>query len=314
MKDAREAFQAAMLAALGYAPDTIEPGRMHRFATSGRRGDDAGWCKLFPDLRGGVYGCYRQGIAETWAAFERDSMSREQRLAHAAQVMAATQEREAQQRQQWAVNAKRIAATWAQCVPLVPGDPCTLYLKGRGFAGVWPLPACLRLHRGLAYWHEGAQLGTFPAMVAPVVARDGRVVALHRTYLTRDGRKADVPTVRKLTVAAGPLAGAAIPLHRPAAGCIGIAEGIETALAGWLASGVPTVAAYSAGNLAAWHWPAGVQRVLVLADSDPAGRQAAAALAARVLRAGLQAEVVAPSDAGADWADVWAAAAAERAA
>ena len=62
-------------------------------------------------------------------------------------------------------------------------------------------------------------------------------VALHRTYLTADGRKADVPSVKKLTGAAGPLAGACIPLHKPARGCIGIAEGIETALAAWLRIG-----------------------------------------------------------------------------
>ena len=61
-----------------------------------------------------------------------------------------------------------------------------------------------------------------------------------------------MPSVKKLTGAAGPLAGACIPLFKPAHGCIGIAEGIETALAAWCASGVPTVAAYCAGNLAAY--------------------------------------------------------------
>ena len=55
---------------LGYAPDSgdIVPGRMTRFATSDRRGDDAGWCKLFEDAEGGVFGCWRQGITETWPA------------------------------------------------------------------------------------------------------------------------------------------------------------------------------------------------------------------------------------------------------
>ena len=132
-------------------------------------------------------------------------------------------------------------------------------------------------------------------------------MALHRTYLAADGRKADVPTVKKLTGAAGPLAGACIPLNNAARGCIGIAEGIETALAAWLASGVPTVAAYCAGNLAAWRWPAGVQRVVIFADNDNAGREAANALRARVIRAGLQASVMTPTDAGSDWCDVWAA-------
>jgi putative DNA primase/helicase len=249
-----QAFREFILARLGAGvqpPSVIEPGRMHRFPTNSQRNDTAGWCKLFADLRGGVFGCYRHGISATWSAADRATMTCEQRAELARQVMAAAAEREIQQRQQWAANATRKARLWAEGQPLVPGDPVTLYLKRRGFGGLWPLPECLRIHRGLSYWHEGDRLGTYPAMLAPLVARDGRMLAVHRTYLQRDGRKAEVPTVRKLTGAAGPLAGACIPLFKPAHGCIGIAEGTETALAAWCASGLPTVAAYSAGNLAA---------------------------------------------------------------
>ena len=307
MHDPLRGFRGAILTALGYAPEVIEPGRFHRFGTSDRRADDAGWCMLFADLRGGVYGCYRQGISASWCAVDRGTMTREQRAELARQVMTATAEREAQQRRLWADNARRIARVRAECVSLIPGDPVMLYLKRRGFGGVWPLPEVLRFHRALPYWHDGDKLGTFPAMVAPIVAPDGRTVALHRTYLTADGRKADVPCPKKLTGVAGPLAGASIPLHKPARGCIGIAEGIETALAAWCASAVPTVASYCAGNLAAWHWPSGVQRVVIFADNDKAGRDAADALRARAIRAGLQASVMTPTDAGADWLDVWAA-------
>lgn len=306
MGDPLQDFRAAILATLGHAPDTIEPGRFQRFATRDRRGDDSGWCKLFTDLRGGVFGCYRLSIRETWSAADRAKMTRAERAELARQVRAATAEREAQQRQQWTANAARNARLWAEGWPLVPGDPVTLYLKRRGFGGVWPLPGCLRMHRGLPYWHEGKELGTWPAMLAPLVAPDGRMLAVHRTYLQRDGRKADVPTVRKLTGAAGPLAGACIPLFGLAHGCIGIAEGIETSLAAWCASGAPTVAAYSAGSMAAWQWPAGVQRLVIFADHDRAGIDAADRLQARALRAGLHASVMTPTDASADWCDVWA--------
>ena len=71
-----EAFRAAILAALGHAPDVIEPGRFHRFGTTDRRSDSAGWCKLFADLRGGVFGCYRQGISEMWSAADRATLTR----------------------------------------------------------------------------------------------------------------------------------------------------------------------------------------------------------------------------------------------
>ena len=305
MTSPHEQFRASILAALGYAPDTIEPGRFQRFATRDRRGDSAGWCKLFDDMRGGVFGCYRQGISETWSATDKRQMNRGQRIALAQQIMAATAEREAAQRRQWAESAERIAELWAQCVPLVPGDPVALYLKRRGLVGVWPLPEVLRLHRALPYWHEGEKLRTLPAMVAPIVAPDGRTVALHRTYLAADGDKADVPTVKKLTAAAGPLAGASIPLHKPA-NSMGIAEGIETALAAWCAFGVPTVAAYCAGNLAAWQWPASVRRIIVFADADEAGAEAARKLRRRAIVAGLSVSVAAPKGAGTDWCDAWA--------
>lgn len=305
MPDPVQAFQEAILAALGYAPEAIEPGRLQRFPTRDRRRDGAGWCKLFDDLRGGVYGCHRQGINASWSAADRATMSHAERIAYARQVADATAQREADDRRRWQVNAERNAELWAKCVPLVPGDPVTRYLKRRGIAGVWPLPAWLRLHPALPYWHEGQMLGNFPAMVAPLM-RESRMLALHRTHLTQDGRKADVPTVKKLTCAAGPLVGSCIPLFKPVAGCLGIAEGIETALAASLASHMPTVAAYCADNLAAFRWPVGTQRLVIFADNDEAGRVSAERLRARALAAGLRCNVLAPSAEGSDWCDVWA--------
>jgi hypothetical protein len=306
MGDPVQAFREAILAALGHAPDVIEPGRLHRFSTSDRRTDVAGWCKLFDDQRGGVFGCHRQGVSETWGAAERTAVTRSHRAELARHVVVATIEREALQRQRWAENARRIADVWAECLPPAPGDPVALYLQRRGFGGVWPLPDVLRLHRALPYWHGAEKLGTFPAMVAPLVTPAGRTVALHRTYLTVDGRKADVPSPKKLTGTAGPVAGSCIPLHKPARGCIGIAEGIETALAAWSASDVPTVASYCAGNLAAWQWPTGTHHLVIFADADKAGREAACTLRARAHAAGLRCEVLTPTEEGADWCDVWA--------
>jgi len=305
--DLERAFRLEVLAILGHAPEVIEPGKLQRFATRERRNDDAGWCLMFEDRRGGVYGCYRAGIQRTWTARDQRTLTPSERTALARQVEAATRQRLALQGERWARNAERNAVIWAQCLPLMPGDPVVSYLRRRGIDDVWPLPSVLRLHPGLPYWHEGALLGTFPAMVAPLVGSGGRTVALHRTYLTPGGRKADVPSVKKLSGAAGSLAGAAIRLCEPAGHCMGIAEGIETALAAHCMTGLPTVAAYCASNLAAWEWPAGLQRLVIFADADNAGRQAGEALRSRALAAGLRVEVLTPSDVDADWCDVWAA-------
>lgn len=303
MRDAPDQFRTEIRAALGVAPDVIEPGRMHRFSLNGKRSDTAGWCLLFEDGRGGVFGDFRIGLSSVWTAQRREQMTPTERANIARQLAQANAQRQDQQRQQWAVNAQRNAALWAQTVPVTDGDPVSLYLQRRGLAG--PVPDHLRLHPGLTYW-DGGDCGTWPAMVAPLVRPDGIGLALHRTYLTADGCKAQVSTVKKLTSASGPLAGACIPLHEPQGGVIGIAEGIETAQAAHLASGLPTVAAYCAGNLAAYIWPADVSRLVVFADADPAGAAAAQSLRARALRAGLRVAVMTPSRPGADWCDVWA--------
>ena len=312
MTDPRDAFRAAILAALGHAPEVIEPGRLHRFSTNGRRSDAAGWAKLFHDLRAGFFGCYRQGFSEVWSASDRARMTPAERAELAQQVAQARAEREAEQRQRWAQNRERNARTWQACRPLVPGDPVTRYLRRRLQAAPWPLPGCLRYHPALAYWHEGAEVGRFPAMVAAVTSPAGDLLALHRTWLTADGRKAAVPgAVKKLSGAAGPVLGGCIRLAWPRAGerlpVFGIAEGIETAMAAELGSGVPTVAAYSAGALSAWQWPAEAAALVAFADHDEAGQQAAEKLRQRAARAGLPVTVTTPTEPGSDWCDVWAA-------
>ena len=303
MHEAADSFRVAILAALGHAPALIEPGRMHRFSTSGRATDKAGWCQLFKDGRAGVFGDFRSGMSSVWTVQRRELMTPAERADTARQLAHAKAQRDARQRLQRADNAQRNAALSARTVAVTDGDPVSLYLRRRALAG--PVPAHLRLHPSLSYW-DGGDRGAWPAMIAPLIRPDGVVVALHRTYLTVDGCKAPVPIPKKLTGAAGPLAGACIPLHEPQHGVIGIAEGIETAQAAHLASGLPTVAAYCAGNLAAYRWPPCVRRILVFADADPAGAAAAQCLKARALRGGLSVAVMTPSTPGADWCDVWA--------
>ena len=85
-------------------------------------------------------------------------------------------------------------------------------------------PPVLKFHPGLRHVPSGR---TLPAMVAGVQTLDGRITAVHRTYLCADGRaKADV-TPCKMTL--GPLGSSAVQLG-PVAPAMGVAEGIETAL------------------------------------------------------------------------------------
>ena len=67
---ATEQFFGVIRKNLGYAPDPekIIPGKMVRFATNDEKRDQAGWCKLFDDGEGGVYGCWRLGVSHSWQA------------------------------------------------------------------------------------------------------------------------------------------------------------------------------------------------------------------------------------------------------
>ena len=171
-------------------------------------------------------------------------------------------------------------------------------------------PEALRAVDRLAYRHHDDTTTTHPAMLAAVTSPAGRLVAIHRTYLADDATKAAVPCPKKLTRAAGPLAGSAIRLHAidAADGVLGVAEGIETAMAAHLGAGVPVWATISAHGMQAFIWPPECRRLLVFADHDASGTgaRAADALAARARAAGLSVSVLMPAEVGSDWADVWA--------
>jgi len=61
-----EQFRAAIQAAGFDPPAAIEPGKLYRFSTNAKPADDAGWCKLFEDGRGGVFGDFRTGFFGSW--------------------------------------------------------------------------------------------------------------------------------------------------------------------------------------------------------------------------------------------------------
>lgn len=187
-----------------------------------------------------------------------------------------------------------------------------LYLWGRGLSG--EVPAELSLAEGLECWEEGARVGTLPAMVAAVRDPAGALVAYHRTFLDpRPGRvgkasaELGVTAPKKLTPTAkdGETMGAAVRLA-PAGPVLGVAEGIETALAAQEATGVPAWAAISAEGLRRFTWPDGVGRLVIWADHDRTGtgEKAARALSSRALAAGLSVRVCLPALPGWDWLDV----------
>ena len=101
---------------------------------------------------------------------------------------------------------------------------------------------------------------------------DDNPLAIHRTFLTRDGAGKAPVNPQKMML--GPCRGGAVRLANPRDVLL-VGEGIETSLTAMLATGHPAWAALSTSGLRALDLPDDVRDVIVLADGDDPGEAAA---------------------------------------
>lgn len=186
------------------------------------------------------------------------------------------------------------------------------YFENRGLAGAIACPPLdLLFNSNMAYFQDSKVCGRFPCLLGIVRNSDNEIVSLHRTFLSEAGKKAPVPSPKKLMPPAmpGSTNGAAIRLY-PASEVLAVAEGIETAIAVHLATGWPVWACVSAHGLASLILPPQVRTLYIMADKDKSkrGEQAALQLAKRYRHLHTiiyQPAAVIPDQAkGCDWLDV----------
>jgi putative DNA primase/helicase len=191
--------------------------------------------------------------------------------------------REQDQDDAW--RSEAAVATWQSAAP-AHGTLVETYLTSRGI-DLSP-PNSLRFHVGLRH-PSGA---IWPAMVALVTdSVDGTPLAIHRTFLTADGRgKAPIEPQRMML---GPCRGGVVRLAHPG-DFLMIGEGIETCLAAMQATGHPVWAALSTSGLRALNLPNDVRDVIVLADGDEAGEAAARDCTFRWHREGRRVRIARP--------------------
>ncbi len=194
----------------------------------------------------------------------------------------------------------RLEKIFAGSQAVTCGDPVDLYLLGRNIR-LNSYPRDLRTHMALGYWEDGQRIGTYPAMVAVVRDAMGRPVGLHRTYLTVDGRKAPVPSPKKLTSLVG--SSNAVQLFPPDSR-LAIAEGIETALSFQILSGIPTWSCLSSGGIERFTPPSGIQEIIIAGDYDKPGILAAEKLINLIGTQGTRVKTLFPDTFGEDWSDV----------
>jgi len=172
----------------------------------------------------------------------------------------------------------------AECREISNDDPVSRYLGKRHLTQPWPKD--LRYHAAL---HHGPSKQKLPAMVALLRDAAGSFKAIHRTYLTHAGDKADVDPVRMVM---GKTRNAAfhaemLPARTPDGTLVYkanhsqprttvcVCEGVEDALALRLMyPGYAAWATISAENMAENEPPAEYSGILLVPDRDNVGMQA----------------------------------------
>ena len=213
-----EQFRNVILSAGLAAPDNLEAGKFYRFPGEGKnKPNTAGWCKLFPDGLGGVFGDHSSGVSTNWQAEHTKQLDHIGREAFKHQIAEAKKQAESDQRARHTDAARKANATWEAAKPALKDHP---YLIHKGIK-----PSGARLHNN--------------TLVIPLT-HNGKIHSLQ--LIQQDGDK------RFLT--GGQIKGCYFSIGNPAgAEALCIAEGFATGATIHEITGHPVAVAFSAGNL-----------------------------------------------------------------
>lgn len=233
-------FQAVIVRAGIEAPsEIIADGEIHRFSTNGRRGDTSGWYILHGDgIPAGAFGCWRQGITQTWSAKADNEMTDAERRAHRERMEAVNVKRKAAKALAQAEAATSAALLWSQAKPAT----AHAYLKTKG----------IQPHGARA---DGASL-----LIAMRDA-DGAVCSLQTIS----------PEGDKRFHAGGKVTGCYYSIGKPDGKLI-VCEGFATGASIHECTGLAVAVAFNAGNLQAvaqaLHGKYAALQIIVAADDD----------------------------------------------
>ncbi|HEY9755417.1 MAG TPA: toprim domain-containing protein [Oculatellaceae cyanobacterium] len=195
---------------------------------------------------------------------------------------------------------------WKEAVPITRADPAWRYLtETRGIPNLDGVLS-LKFHPCVGYKRDD-WIEHFPTLLS-AFSKDGKLLQLQRTALTRNGRKALpdkmlMPSWRDH----GVMNGGRVKLHAITGDTLGLAEGVETALsAHFLSGGCPMWCTLTANLLKQVEVPESVANVWIFADNDETqtGQNAARELKARLVQQGKNVQIFLPSKVGSDFNDI----------
>lgn len=193
-------------------------------------------------------------------------------------------------------NGSAAARLWDEARS-IRGSPAELYLLNRGLPST---SASFRYH-ALTPYGRGSDAIFRPALIAAVRDESG-LVAVHRTFVDPGtGKLAELPIPKR---ALGTLGSGAVRLAPVSDGVLGLAEGIESALAATILTGIPCWATLGTERFARVALPCSVTKLVLFLDADAGGGRAE-----RLARKALESAPVAiearyPDRPGFDWNDV----------
>lgn len=212
-------FAQAMTIAGLVPPDTIHAdGLMHRFSTTGRRSDRAGWYVLHADgLPAGVFGCWRTGLTETWCSKADSALTQAERDTMRQRVQEAKALRDAVLKARQEQASATAAQRWEAARPTL-WHP---YTKAKGV--------------------QTSGLRAEPCGTLLVPMRD--------TFGTLHSLQTIAPDGSKRFMAGGRVRGCYHAVGCPDVAVV-VCEGMATAHSVRAATGLAVAAAFSASNLA----------------------------------------------------------------
>jgi putative DNA primase/helicase len=218
MLNPTQQFSDAIKAAGLIPPDAIEPGKFHKFPGEGKGSrNKAGWCKLFNDGVGGIFGDYASGLSTDWQAQRETPYSEAERQAFRQAIADAKKQAEAEQKARNDEAADKAKSIWQKATP-APDDHPYLLKKG-----IKP---------------NGAKLLN-NALLIPMRA-DGDIHSLQ--FIGTDGDKK--------FLFGGRIKGCYFSVGNPnGAAALCIAEGFATGATIHESTGYPVAIAFNAGNL-----------------------------------------------------------------